>query len=64
MLMTGILDNGLHSDFSMNMDALKMDALKKPKQVPVKVLIFQAAIVTMKNAMAAHRSFAIGQSDR
>lgn len=57
--MTGILDNGLHSDFSMN-----MDALKKSKQVPVKVLIFQAAIVTMKNAMAAHRSFAIGQSDR
>ena len=46
MLMTGILDNGLHSDFSMN-----MDALKKSKQVPVKVLIFQAAIVTMKNAI-------------
>jgi hypothetical protein len=46
MLMTGILDYGLHSDYSMN-----MPALKKSKQVPEKVLTVQAAIVTMKNAI-------------
>ena len=46
MLMTGILDYGLHSEYSMN-----MPALKKSKQVPEKVLTVQAAIVTMKNAI-------------
>lgn len=46
MLMTGILDYGLHSDYSMN-----MFALKSQNKSQYKVLIFQAAIVTMRNAI-------------